>query len=820
MSSKLNYILNLNIGLRILIRFFIETSVFFTIYVIWVLSFDPFDDIYISNGLIHFLNLIAWSALYKFFSLDKDRLRFSSFKSYFPLIKIAVFISALLSLEHFLFSSEIKFSGLLVVFLLLLNSLSFLRVLARQFIRRNAAKNKQNILVYGTSDLAIDLVNAMTFSRKYRVVGFIADTPSKRTYSLAGLPIVGVHSLKNFTDEHSVKLVVIASERASDLDSNQILTQLDSLGLSVSYAPTMDRAFDYEVQLKAVKPEDVLGRRNNFDLDSSLKTEIKGRVIFVTGGGGSIGSELCRQLLSNEPKTLIILDISELALYSLEQELSQVCSAEKLSTEIKYILGSINDTNILSSIFSKYLIQIIYHAAAYKHVPIVENNIIAGINNNVFGTRSVAQFASNHKVEKFVLVSTDKAVRPTSVMGASKRLAELICQTLFDQSKVVFTIVRFGNVLGSSGSVIPKFKSQIKSGGPVTVTHEDVTRYFMSIPEAAHLVINAGNMAKGGEVFLLDMGAPIKIVDLAQTMIRQHGLQPILPSERVKRKKAETEILIDFSGLRLGEKLYEELLIDSVAKPTKNSKIFSATDVLMDKAELIKALDTLEGIVNNRDTKGIIEHLKRLPIDYSGGKSDLKIDTSKSSTDRVTEYFLAEPNENKEQRLVESKKTKNFFMKVLGNSRFTFILHKYFWLIRGMTIGVRVAILNRDKEVLLVRHTYLGGWHLPGGGVDHGETIFEAARREVFEETGIANIQFSDKPIFYLNDYVSKRDHIAFFHATTKESKVQKSTMEIAESRFFRLDQLPTDIEAGAYKRLQEFVNKSEVDENMRRNWQ
>ena len=278
------------------------------------------------------------------------------------------------------------------------------------------------------------------------------------------------------------------------------------------------------------------------------------------------------------PEKLVVLEINEFALYCLEQELSTWGSANNIRTEISYVLGSVNDDSVLNNIFDFHNINQVYRKTAYKHVPILENNITVGIINNVFGTRKLANFASLYKVNKFVLISSDKAVRPTNIMGATKRLAEMVVKDFAQNSNAIFTMVRFGNVLGSSGSVIPKFKDQIKAGGPVTVTHPEITRYFMSIPEAAHLVLCANALANGGEVFLLDMGEAVKIVELAKAMIRQHGLQPVIAKNLIVKTKQDNELEIEFTKLRPGEKLYEELLIGGVCQRTSNSQILKSED--------------------------------------------------------------------------------------------------------------------------------------------------------------------------------------------------------------------------------------------------
>ena len=463
----------------------------------------------------HLFNGVIWVLAYIVLGLHKDRLRFSSLKSYLRIIKISLFIGLLLAVESFLLMGSLDIVAALFVVLASLNIIVGLRVTARQFIRRDAFKTRDNILVYGTSDVAIDLVNAMAFGKKYNVVGFISENP-QNIGSLAGLPVIQFEDVERYASAHLCKLVVLASQSIINSRQKEILLKFDKIGLSVSYAPTLDRAFDYEVKLKAVKPEEVLGRVSEIPLDASIRSELYQKTILVTGAGGSIGSEICRQIFRYQPAKLVILEVNEFAIYNTEQEISDLLQKAEIKTQVHYHLGSVNDEVILNRIFREYKIEIIYHAAAYKHVPILEDNIIAGITNNVFGTKLLADFADRFGVEKFVLVSTDKAVRPTNLMGASKRFAELVIQDLVKTSNTIFSIVRFGNVLGSSGSVIPKFKSQINAGGPVTVTHEEITRYFMSIPEAAHLVLTAEHLKCWRRFLWIDD-------PLAKSMIRQHG---------------------------------------------------------------------------------------------------------------------------------------------------------------------------------------------------------------------------------------------------------------------------------------------------------
>ena len=344
--------------------------------------------------------------------------------------------------------------------------------------------------------------------------------------------------------------------------------------------------------------EDLLGREPVCPNEELIKSNIENKIVLVTGAGGSIGSELCRQILESKPKTLILVENSEFSLYSIQLELQGV--AERHSVEVKSFLASVQDTSAINRIMSEWMPQTVYHAAAYKHVPLVEENWIEGVKNNIFGTLVCARAAIEHHTNKFVLVSTDKAVRPTNIMGASKRFSELILQALsIEQSGTCLTMVRFGNVLGSSGSVVPKFRQQIAEGGPISITDYRVTRFFMTTPEAAQLVIQAGSMASGGEVFVLDMGEPVKIYELARKMVELSGLS-------IKNKDNPTgDIELKEIGLRPGEKLYEELIIGNDLQQTLHPRISKAEEEAFTWSEITDALNQLQDLLAQNDEKGL-----------------------------------------------------------------------------------------------------------------------------------------------------------------------------------------------------------------------
>ncbi|HSD54005.1 MAG TPA: nucleoside-diphosphate sugar epimerase/dehydratase [Burkholderiales bacterium] len=428
-------------------------------------------------------------------------------------------------------------------------------------LSRLASDEGRRVVVLGAGAAAANLLGNLGRSAEWNFVGLLDDDPTKLRREIHGVPVLGsLTELPAIAAEREVELAIIAMPKASHRVRRRALELCSQAGLTAMTVPSYEDLVSGKVtvsQLRRVELDDLLGR-DPVTLDSEgLNTWLHGRAVLVTGAGGSIGSELCRQILKYAPARLIALEANELALYNLEQELGNRAG----DTELAYAIGDVKNARRLDEVLAQHRPSTIFHAAAYKHVPLMEDeNAWEAVQNNALGTWRVADAAVRHRVEKVVIVSTDKAVNPTSVMGASKRLAELVCQALSTE-RTRFVMVRFGNVLGSTGSVIPKFRKQIAAGGPVTVTHPEIRRYFMSIPEAAQLVLQAGLMGRGGEIFVLDMGDPVKIVDLARDLIRLSGL-------------SEDDVKIAFTGLRPGEKLYEELLADDESTlPTPHPKL-------------------------------------------------------------------------------------------------------------------------------------------------------------------------------------------------------------------------------------------------------
>jgi FlaA1/EpsC-like NDP-sugar epimerase len=472
------------------------------------------------------------------------------------------------------------------------------------------------VLIYGAGEAGRQLASAMLKSRETKVVGFLDDDPSLQGATFEGLMIYDPRKIGAIAKDYDITGVLLALPSASRRRRREILDVMRAEGLEVRTLPGLMDLAHGRIQVSDIRPleiEDLLGRDPvppNRDL---LERNISDKVVMVTGAGGSIGAELCRQILALRPAVLLLLESSEFALYTIHRELIAIQTAGRAHPiTVVPLLGSVQDEERLRDILTKWRTNTIYHAAAYKHVPLVEQNPIEGIRNNIQGTAVVARLAAEMGVSSCVLISTDKAVRPTNVMGATKRVAEMVLQAYADtQDDTCFSIVRFGNVLGSSGSVVPLFRQQIAEGGPVTVTHPEVTRYFMTIAEAGQLVIQAGAMARGGEVFVLDMGEPVLIHELAVNMIELSGM-----SVR-NADNPEGDMEISVVGLRPGEKLYEELLIGNDPRPTQHERILQAREQFLPRDELLAALDELERLAAAGEVGGALAQLRRIAPDYS-----------------------------------------------------------------------------------------------------------------------------------------------------------------------------------------------------------
>lgn len=535
-----------------------------------------------------------------------------------------------------------------------------IRLALRLMYQRGQQLQKTRVLIYGAGAAGRQLVVSLRHGRDYEPVGFVDYAPLLQGTHIQGLRVYKPESTPKLIENFGVEKFLLAIPEATRARRQEIIESIEPLSIPVQTIPDMADIVSGKAkfnELRDVRVEDLLGRDPVPPDPKLMGTNITHKSVMVTGAGGSIGSELCRQIVQLHPKRLIIVDSSEYSLYKIDQDLAQLIDKGDLDVVVKPALTSVRNGDVIARLMRTFEINTIYHAAAYKHVPLVEFNPAEGVLNNVFGTLEVAKAAIKEGVESFVLVSTDKAVRPTNVMGASKRMAELVCQACADeQTATRFSMVRFGNVLGSSGSVVPLFRRQIEKGGPITVTHPDITRYFMTIPEAAQLVIQASGMATGGDVFVLDMGKPVKIVELATRMVKLSGLNYrfiSVPDDAKNTKAAQEntisddkkgEITIRFTGLRPGEKLYEELLATESANKTRHPRIMTASEDFLLWSSLEPVLSQLEEACKQQDAAKIRDLLMAAPTAYQP-QSDIVDHFWLSTVNQVTaKKALANPS--------------------------------------------------------------------------------------------------------------------------------------------------------------------------------
>ena len=536
------------------------------------------------------------------FGLYRAIIRFIGFRAVWAIAQAVSIYAVIWGVIGFMIAVEgIPRSVILINWALTLLVIGGSRLSARWLFsdtHNSSNSQRKNVVIYGAGSAGRQLSTALMQSNEYSPVAFLDDENKIQRQFINGVEVFSLNSLSRLIDDKNVIEVLLAIPSISRMRRNEIIDFLEPYPILVRSLPGVAEIAQGKVKvsdLHEISIQDLLGRDSVPANQKLLNLNVAGKAVMITGAGGSIGSELCRQVLLLKPKLLILYELNEFALYAIDKEL---LGLNVIDIKIFPILGSVNNTKRLSRVFKKFGVQTIYHAAAYKHVPMVEFNNTEGVNNNIFGTLNIAKTAINENVGTFVLISTDKAVRPTNTMGATKRFAEMILQALSaEQNGTRFTMVRFGNVLDSSGSVIPLFKQQIKEGGPVTVTNEEIIRYFMTIPEAVELVIQAGSMGQGGDVFVLDMGEPVRIVDLARKMIHLSGLQ-------VKDSgNPNGDIEIKYTGLRSGEKLYEELLIGDNVIETDNPMIMRAQEDMLAWGKLKLILDELEVAINNDNHK-------------------------------------------------------------------------------------------------------------------------------------------------------------------------------------------------------------------------
>lgn len=554
-----------------------------------------FNVVLILKGIA--IYILVYQMYFNILGLYQNMVEYEIGKDYIKYIIAAIFSIISITIISVVFKIEyidlkinilagIFISGILIIYRLLLKSVLNKEIVS---IKGNHDANN-NLLIIGAGisarEIIITILNNMR--DKYNIVGLIDDDRSKFNHRLLGIKVIGTrYDIPRIVKEKDVDLIFVAINKIDPASRKEILNICQDANVKTRVLPTTEALIDRQGvlnSLRDVEIEDLLGREPIVLENKNIKNIIKNKVVLVTGGGGSIGSELCRQIIKYNPRKLIIFDIYENNLYDIQMELL----SDYPKMNIDAIVGSVRDKNCLNNLFSKFHPDLVFHAAAHKHVPLMERSPLEAIKNNVLGTYNVANAASDYGVSKFVLISTDKAVNPTNIMGASKRLCEMIIQQKNKTSKTDYVAVRFGNVLGSNGSVIPLFKKQIAKGGPVTVTDKEITRFFMTIPEAVQLILQASSYAEGGEIFVLDMGKPVKIYDLAVSLIKLMGYEP------------NKDIMIEITGLRPGEKLYEEILMaEEGLTATKHNKIFISKPSDFSEEELEIGLRNLRKLEYN-----------------------------------------------------------------------------------------------------------------------------------------------------------------------------------------------------------------------------
>lgn len=572
-------------------------------------------DFWILAGIIS----VANTQILGYFGIYSRLTRFITGRILIPVTGSTLMLCCLIMVLSCVLSLNFLMSTTIIFALISIVTLASIRFLTREIFRKTEKSAREPVIIFGAGSAGLQLQNSLYHGDQYAPVAFVDDNPALQNLEVGGLRVHSASELAQICHQTGATLILLAATTIKSTRLQELLAEASSANMSIRRIPSLADLISGAAEISQLRPvsaDELLGR-DPVDPDANLMaSKVNDRTVLVTGAGGSIGSELCRQILRLNPKNLIILDHSELALYEIEIELKESISHKDNHGNVIPILASVLHKEVIDHIFNDYSVDTVFHAAAYKHVPLIEENVISGIENNCFGTLCMAEAAVANNIESFILVSTDKAVRPTNIMGATKRLSELICQALADDPRTdtIFSMVRFGNVLGSSGSVIPRFAKQIAHGGPVTVTHASVTRYFMTISEAAQLVIQASSLAKqGGEVFVLDMGSPVKIFDLAVNMVRLSGLIPVYESS----SPSSGEIKIKITGLRAGEKLFEELLIGNNPIPTAHPRIMMASEVKIPLRELMETLYDLRRHCNRRDLAKVMEILTELPLELT-----------------------------------------------------------------------------------------------------------------------------------------------------------------------------------------------------------
>jgi len=617
---------------------------------LWLAFSLRLDELYVpdSNEVWGTVTVTVLASLFAFIRLGLYRavIRYMSNHAMMAVLSGVTISTFVLVVSSFVFQASVPRSVPIIYWCLALVFVGGSRMAARSLVHRRVVKAKERVIIYGAGKSGLQLSSILFHGKDFQPVAFIDDSPSLQGTVLNGIRVYAPQDFPRVISRYSAKRILLALGHAPRSQRSLVIRFLEAYPVMVQTMPDINDVVSGKAKIEEIRDvdiEDLLGR-DEVAPDKSLLAEcITKKVVMVTGAGGSIGSELCRQIVRLKPSKLILFELSEFALYEIEHELSRTIARKELKVELHALMGSIQKQKRLETIMTTFGVDTVYHAAAYKHVPLVEHNVIEGVRNNVFGTWYCAEAAIKAQVETFVLISTDKAVRPTNVMGATKRMAELVLQGLAQRQTLTrFCMVRFGNVLGSSGSVVPLFRKQIMEGGPVTVTHPDITRYFMTIPEAALLVLQAGSMGEGGEVFLLDMGESVRIADLAAKLIRLMGLD--VKSDN----NPEGDIEIEYTGLRPGEKLYEELLIGNEPKRTAHARIMKGREISLVWDEVKVFLDQIDRFSAEFDCESVRDTLMRAPLGYApmNELDDLVWNKKHSEDTPVSDKTLMPANES------------------------------------------------------------------------------------------------------------------------------------------------------------------------------
>ncbi len=577
---------------------------------------DSYSPLFEQNYWLVFTSMLPFSLLvFVKLGLYRAVLRYMNMQAVWAIAAGSVLSALLVIGFSFFYSAGIPRTVPFIFMSLCLILIGGSRIAVRAVIGHQRWHKKASVLIYGAGSSGRQLTTALSQGPEYHAVAFVDDDKTLQGHVIQGIHVYSPEEVSDLVSSKKVAKILLAMPSASRERRKEVLAKIEPLGIQVLTIPGMADIVEGKSKLEEFKDvgvEDLLGRDAVDPKPELMNADIADKIVMVTGAGGSIGSELCRQIIRLKPAKLVLFELSEFGLYTIDKELSEYKQQHDLAVEVLPLMGSVQRVNRIETVMKSFAVQTVYHAAAYKHVPLVEHNVVEGVRNNVFGTYYAARAAINANVETFVLISTDKAVRPTNIMGTTKRMAELVLQALAKkQNSTRFCMVRFGNVLGSSGSVVPLFRKQIRNGGPVTLTHPDITRYFMTIPEASQLVIQAGAMGKGGDVFVLDMGDAVKIYDLASKIIHLSGFS-------VKNAESpDGDIEIKCTGLRPGEKLYEELLIGDNVSGTSHERIMTAQEAMLDWHELEPLLTRLDLACHDFDHELIREILLKAPTGFN-----------------------------------------------------------------------------------------------------------------------------------------------------------------------------------------------------------